>query len=144
MFFMVQKLSYMISAIVYDYDIEEDFLEAWDDMLEKYDFRTNEWLSKLFDLKEKWALLHGKNTFCADMNSTQQSKSLNKELNNHLDSRKVIVDFFGHFERLVEDRRFVELEANFRMTQTLPNINVQVPILTHGTSVYTPSVYRMF
>ncbi|KAJ8617285.1 hypothetical protein MRB53_013471 [Persea americana] len=124
--------------------MEEDFLQAWDDMLEKYDLRTNGWLSKLFDERKKWALVYGRNTFCADMKSTQRSEGLNRELKNYLDPRKVIVDFFDHFERLLEDRRFAELQANFKMTQTLPTIKVQVPILMHAATVYTPSVYKMF
>lgn len=44
----------------------------------------------------------------------------------------------------MDDRRFAELDANFRMTQTLPNSKVPVLILKHAAHVYTPSIYKMF
>ena len=63
------------SNCIYDYDMEEEFLEAWDDMLEKYDLQKNGWLKKLFEEREKWALVYGRNTFCANMKSTQRSEA---------------------------------------------------------------------
>ena len=29
------------SSCVYDHDYEDDFLDAWDDMLDKYDLKNN-------------------------------------------------------------------------------------------------------
>ena len=42
-------------------------------MLEKYDLKNNDWLKHLFDLRKKWALVYGRETFCADMTTTQRS-----------------------------------------------------------------------
>lgn len=46
------------SSCVYDHDEEEDFLNAWDHMLAKYNLEDNSWLHRQFELKEKWALVY--------------------------------------------------------------------------------------
>ena len=58
------------SSCVYDYDYKDDFLDAWDNMLDKYDLKNNSWLQRQFQLREKWALVYERKTFCADMSTT--------------------------------------------------------------------------
>ena len=58
------------SSCVYDYDYEDDFLDTWDNMLDKYDLKNNSWLQRQFELREKWALVYERKTFCADMSTT--------------------------------------------------------------------------
>ena len=38
---------------IYEYDGEDEFLTAWNEMLDKYDVRENKWLIDLFKLKGK-------------------------------------------------------------------------------------------
>ncbi|XP_021275629.1 protein FAR1-RELATED SEQUENCE 7-like [Herrania umbratica] len=45
------------SSYVYDHDEEEDFPNAWDGVLAKYNLEDNSWLHREFELKEKWALI---------------------------------------------------------------------------------------
>ncbi|XP_058076319.1 protein FAR1-RELATED SEQUENCE 5-like [Magnolia sinica] len=132
------------SRCVYDFDEEHEFLEAWERMIMKYNLTDNIWLQQLFNEKEKWALVYGKNSFCADMKSTQRCESLNKDLKKYLHPGQNIIRFFEHFERLVDDRRNAELEANFKMTQSSPIVTFPVSILKHAASVYTPTIFKLF
>ena len=58
------------SSCVYDHDYEDDFLDTWDNMLDKYNLKNNSWLQRQFELRGKWALVCGRKTFCADMSTT--------------------------------------------------------------------------
>ena len=58
------------NSCLYDYEEENEFLEARNKMLAKYDLKNNGWLKRMFDLKEKWSLVYGRETFCTDMTST--------------------------------------------------------------------------
>ena len=60
------------SSCIYDYEEEDEFLLAWQEMLEKYGLQTNEWMERLFKIREKWALVYGRQTFCADLMTTQK------------------------------------------------------------------------
>ena len=50
------------SSFVYDHDYEDDFLDAWDNMLDKYDLKNNNWLQRQFELRENWVLVYGRKT----------------------------------------------------------------------------------
>ncbi|XP_058095713.1 protein FAR1-RELATED SEQUENCE 5-like [Magnolia sinica] len=132
------------SKCIFDFDEEGEFLDAWEKMIQRYNLADNTWLQQLFNEKEKWAIVYGKNAFCADMKSTQRSESLNKELKRYLNPEQNIIKFFEHFERLVDDRRNAELEANFKMTQSSPIVLLPVRILEHAASVYTSTIFKLF
>ncbi|KAL0291027.1 UNVERIFIED_CONTAM: protein FAR1-RELATED SEQUENCE 5 [Sesamum angustifolium] len=68
------------SSCIYDFEEEEEFLCAWEEMLDKYELKTNEWLERMFKLREKWAQVYGRQYFCADMITTQRSESMNSVL----------------------------------------------------------------
>ncbi|WCJ44032.1 FAR1-related sequence 1 [Euphorbia peplus] len=71
-------------------------------MLEKYNLQENEWLSRLFSVKEKWAL------------------------------------------RLVDDRCYKELEADFKEKHTKAALSFCVNILMDAAKVYTLAVFKWF
>ncbi|XP_042516105.1 protein FAR1-RELATED SEQUENCE 5-like [Macadamia integrifolia] len=85
------------SNCIFEHEEEEDFIQAWESMLDKYDLRGNTWLQKLFEEKEKWALAYGRVAFCADMKSTQFSESMYSVLRNHLNREPDLVNVFAAF-----------------------------------------------
>ncbi|KAG8367783.1 hypothetical protein BUALT_Bualt16G0108600 [Buddleja alternifolia] len=74
------------SSCIYDYEEEEDFVNAWKEMLRTYGLETNEWLERLFNIRKKWALVYGRQSFCADLTTTQRSESMNSVLNSRQNS----------------------------------------------------------
>ena len=82
------------------------FLDAWDNMLDKYDLKNNNWLQRQFGLRENWALVYGRKTFCADMFTTKKSESMNSQTKRYITYNYDLLRFFHHFQRLVDDRHF--------------------------------------
>ncbi|XP_058078167.1 protein FAR1-RELATED SEQUENCE 5-like [Magnolia sinica] len=139
-----QCFEYDFTRCMYDYEVEEEFLTAWNNMLEKYDLMQNKWLQDLFKEREKWALVYGRNTFCADMKSTQQSETVNSVLKKYLNSKYNILCFFTHYEQVVADLRYQESIADFKMKQSTPVMFLDVKMLKEAAKVYTPKVFEMF
>ncbi|KAJ8646042.1 hypothetical protein MRB53_007790 [Persea americana] len=79
-----------------------------------------------------------------DMNSILQDGSLKEELKRYLHPTQNILQFFEDFQRMVDEKHYAELKANFKMTQSSPKVIVPVDILTHASSVYTPKMFEMF
>ncbi|RID47535.1 hypothetical protein BRARA_I04121 [Brassica rapa] len=129
---------------VYDHEEEEDWLLAWSDMLNKHKLTENKWLKNLFEVKEKWAMVYGRHTFTADMVSTQRSESMNSILKRYLKRNFDLLTFFKHYERVLDDRRYKELVADFGMMHTSPVLVVCVEMLQHAEEVYTPEVFTLF
>ncbi|KAK8575688.1 hypothetical protein V6N12_063355 [Hibiscus sabdariffa] len=132
------------SSCVYDHDEEEEFLNAWDQMLVKYNLENNSWLQKQFELREKWALVYGRQTFCAYMSTTQRSESMNNQIKMYIGYNYDLLRFFHHFERLLDDRRYEELKANYKDNQSKPSLPYPVEVLKHAADVYTLTVFKDF
>ncbi|XP_027169477.1 protein FAR1-RELATED SEQUENCE 9-like [Coffea eugenioides] len=113
-------------------------------MLKKYDLEDNDWLKHMFEIKEKWALVYGRETFCADMTTTQRSESMNSVLKRYVTYKNKFHEFFSHFERLVDDRRYKELKADFRAYTSTPVLPFDVDVLKQAASVYTLEVFKWF
>ncbi|KAM3731039.1 hypothetical protein ACB098_12G132200 [Castanea mollissima] len=78
-----------LSNCMYDYEDEDEWLVAWNNMLEKYDLTNNKWL-------------------------------------------------------VLADRRRQELQAEFKMRQTTPVLQLDVEMLRHVVKLYTPKMFKMF
>ncbi|CAN0924845.1 Protein FAR1-RELATED SEQUENCE 5 [Linum grandiflorum] len=132
------------SSCVYDYEDEDEWLTAWNNILKKYNLENNEWLHGIFSEKEKWAMVYGRFMFIADMKSTQRSESMNNVLKKYLKPKHNMLYFFDHYSRLVEDRRYQELLAEFKMRDTRLLLKVDVDMLRHASRVYPHKVFNMF
>ena len=111
-------------------------------MLTDYDLVHNDWLKRMFDIRAKWALVYGRETFCADMTTTQRSESMNSAIKGYVSYKHNILRFFEHFQRLVNERRYEELRADFRVSQS--SLSFEVEISRYAAKVYTPAVSKMF
>jgi zinc finger SWIM domain-containing protein 3 len=123
---------------------EDEFLSAWDAILHKYNVCDNSWLQRLFEVKEKWAKAYVKMSFSAGMTSTQLSESLNADLKDYLQSDYDIVKFFTHFDRLLNDKRYKELLAEYNLRQKLPKIKMLSPMLVQAAKIYTSQPFLKF
>ncbi|XP_022883618.1 protein FAR1-RELATED SEQUENCE 5-like [Olea europaea var. sylvestris] len=60
-----------IHGLVYDSDIVDEFEEGWRSMLDTYDLHDNDWLSRLYENRNRWVPCYLKTTFWAGMSATQ-------------------------------------------------------------------------
>ncbi|KAF6147381.1 hypothetical protein GIB67_003279 [Kingdonia uniflora] len=76
--------------------------------------------STLFKVRKKWALVYGRDVFCADMNTTQPSERVNKFLKKFVKIKYSFTEFMNRFEMALETRRQTEVEEDFKLNQTSP------------------------
>jgi zinc finger SWIM domain-containing protein 3 len=114
-------------------------------MLDKYGLHENEWLKRWFGKKEHWALVYGRNTFCAQMTTTQRSESMNNELKRYISVKYDMLTFFHHFERLVSDKTFEEVRCDFKATQSSPKLKAEASYMSRqAVSTYSPAIFKLF
>jgi zinc finger SWIM domain-containing protein 3 len=85
-----------------------------------------------------------KDVFSLGMRSTQLSESLNSELKRHFKSDFDIIRFLKHFERVVEDKRQNELNAEFESRKKTPRLKMRTPMLIQASKLYTPLIFEAF
>ncbi|KAG8366505.1 hypothetical protein BUALT_Bualt17G0087000 [Buddleja alternifolia] len=132
------------SSCIYYYEEEEESITAWNDMLKNYELQTNEWLERMFKIRKKWALVYGRQSFCADLTTTQRSESMNSVLKRYVSYKHNLLQFFHHFDRLIDDRRYEELKADLRTSRSTPVASFLAEILKHAATVYTHKVFELF
>ncbi|XP_058217332.1 protein FAR1-RELATED SEQUENCE 9-like [Rhododendron vialii] len=78
------------------------------------------------------------------MTTTQRSESMNSVFKRYASYNHDLLQFFHHFQRLVDDPRYEELKADFRATQSTPSLSFPVEMLKHAASMYTSDVFVLF
>ncbi|XP_073353389.1 protein FAR1-RELATED SEQUENCE 5-like [Aegilops tauschii subsp. strangulata] len=140
-----KKFNVDFQHCIYDIEEEDEFVSAWNKMIDKYELGDNAWLQRLFEKKEQWALVYGKNTFSAHMSTTQRSESMNNELKRYISVKYDMLTFFEHFERLVSDKRCEEVKYDFKATQTTPKLKAESSyMLTQAAATYAPAIFKIF
>ncbi|GKA56505.1 FAR1-related sequence 5-like protein [Tanacetum coccineum] len=130
---------------MYKYGDEKKFEEAWETIIDHYNVKENRWLKGMYEKKEKWAKCYMKEVYTLGMRSIQLSESLNGDLKDYLKSDLDILHFFKNFERVIEDKRYNELKAEFDSRQKLPRVRMhKSPMLQQVAQVYTPSLFNLF
>lgn len=78
------------------------------------------------------------------MSSTQRSESMNAQIKRYISYKNHLCQFFEHFERLLDDRRYDENVADFKTKHSSPALPYPVRILKHASTVYTAEVFELF
>ncbi|XP_058757585.1 protein FAR1-RELATED SEQUENCE 5-like [Vicia villosa] len=59
-----------LRSCIYECQYENDFLNAWESLLERHNLHQNKWMQDFFKKKEKWALVYGRHGFSAGATTT--------------------------------------------------------------------------
>ncbi|XP_039687053.1 protein FAR1-RELATED SEQUENCE 5-like [Medicago truncatula] len=108
-----------IKKCMYDIDIEADFEKLWFDMIHKFNIHDKSWIISTYELKKKWASCYMKGVLTLGMRSTQVSESLNAHFKSCMKPNVNILEFFNHFEIVVEEKRAKELSCVYESSHKL-------------------------
>ncbi|XP_011101183.1 protein FAR1-RELATED SEQUENCE 5 [Sesamum indicum] len=129
---------------IFGHEQEEDFIQAWDSMLEKHGLRHNAWLRWMFREKEKWAVAYGRNTFFIERNGTHLVELMSDRLRSYLGPDIDMLQFFKHFESVVNEQRYRELESTLDMGRQAPVLMANAVLLKYPSETYTPMAFKVF
>ncbi|KDP46354.1 hypothetical protein JCGZ_10194 [Jatropha curcas] len=128
------------------FEHEEDgpFMNAWNQMLDAYGLRENEWLHHMFKEREKWAIPYARQIFCADITTAQLHADLTASLKRYLKFDFDVLSFSKHLGKMLNDWHYKELEANYDMSRRLPRLMGDVILLKQARDIYTPKIFELF
>ncbi|XP_028090033.1 protein FAR1-RELATED SEQUENCE 5-like [Camellia sinensis] len=78
------------------------------------------------------------------MSTTQLSKSFNAFLMDYLNCDHNLMEFFMHFERVLYEKRYKELEAEYNLSQKLPKVSIPTLMLEQVAEIYTKTIFEEF
>ncbi|KAG4128633.1 hypothetical protein ERO13_D09G032200v2 [Gossypium hirsutum] len=128
----------------FDLEEEEGFIASWNHMMDLHGLWGNEWLNKIFETREQWAIAYKRHIFCADIKSVQLRGSFILNLKKYLKSDSDVLSFLKQLGKMVNDWHYKELEANYDMSQNMPKLMGDVILLKHARDAYTPRIFELF
>lgn len=129
---------------LYEYETEEDFLSGWEKMIQNYKLVKNRWLLDLYKVRQDWALVYGRDNFCADMTTPHRGKSINRFLKNFVKRKFSVAVFLSCYESALASKRHKELEEECESMKTMPDLIVPTPMLKQAADRYTHEAFYMF
>uniref|UniRef100_A0A0A9BN26 Protein FAR1-RELATED SEQUENCE n=1 Tax=Arundo donax TaxID=35708 RepID=A0A0A9BN26_ARUDO len=137
-----EEFTYDFRHCVFDVEDEQEFVDSWNVIMEKYNLKENEWLIKLYEDRENWALPYSRHIFSGDIKSMLQAENFGTRLKEYLGCDTDISLFLKFFESSAEKRRQEEMRADYQANQGVPRINL--PLLWQAANLYTPITFELF
>ncbi|TXG54145.1 hypothetical protein EZV62_019401 [Acer yangbiense] len=78
------------------------------------------------------------------LRSKKQRQLAFEEGGNHLQSDHHLVQVFKHFERVLNDKRYKELEAKYALCQKIPQVQRPIKMLIEAGKVYIKIIFEEF
>lgn len=104
---------------MYEYESEDQFDKGLRNLLVTYDVKENNWLQRVYTIKEKWASCYMKKVFTLGMRSTKLNESVNAGIKGFMNVNLDIIKKFKRFEDFVEEKRYNELKCEYETRQKI-------------------------
>ena len=85
-----KSISPLLHNAIYDSLTVDEFEDAWDVFIKKYELQNNEWLHGLYLERNRWVPTFVKDIFWVGMSSTQRSESMNSYFDGYINSKTTL------------------------------------------------------
>ncbi|XP_039137519.1 protein FAR1-RELATED SEQUENCE 5-like [Dioscorea cayenensis subsp. rotundata] len=122
----------------------EAFENRWGKIKATYNIDEKHWLSKMYNIRNKWVSLYWQDIFTAGMTTTQRSESINSFFDGFVNAQTALDEFVVQYDKALLARRNAEENEDFKTLNSVPNYHTSHPIERHAGEVYTRVVFNIF
>ncbi|XP_057432683.1 protein FAR1-RELATED SEQUENCE 5-like [Lotus japonicus] len=121
-------------VLIYGNFNPDRFDRVWAKVMEKYGFGDDEWLTRMYGMKEMWATAFMGDKFFAGIRTTSMCEGINSFIKSYVQCKNSLIDFIHNFERVVKEYRHNELVADFNTMYTEPLPTTSLGYIERGFS----------
>nr|XP_011468528.1 PREDICTED: protein FAR1-RELATED SEQUENCE 5-like [Fragaria vesca subsp. vesca] len=129
---------------IWDSECPEEFEKRWFEELENSEQTNNEWLGKMYELREKWIPAYVKKYFSAGMSSSQRVESEHAFFKRYCSKENSLMDFATRFNRAVAHQRHEELVEDHKDLNETPILKLGMPMEVQMVHLYTKKYFQYF
>ncbi|KAM6585972.1 hypothetical protein CsatB_012974 [Cannabis sativa] len=130
--------------IVYDSLKVEEFELAWEDMIQRFGLRDQEWLRIFYDDRERWVPVYSKDIFFAGLSYFQKDESVSSIFDGYVHDKTSLKDFFDIYDIFLEKKRQKEALDDFESRDLSPILKTRCYYELQLSQLYTKEVFRKF
>ncbi|GJV73332.1 FAR1-related sequence 5-like protein, partial [Tanacetum coccineum] len=132
-----------ISRIIWTDRLDpEEFDDKWISIVNEFHLEDNKWLSDMFILREKWIPAYFRDMPLSRlMRTTSRSESENHMFGRLMNSDLTFVEFFSHFETVVQTQRFRQGKNDHDTRYTTPKTETTLPFEKETIYIYARKVF---
>uniref|UniRef100_A0A8I6WED3 Protein FAR1-RELATED SEQUENCE n=1 Tax=Hordeum vulgare subsp. vulgare TaxID=112509 RepID=A0A8I6WED3_HORVV len=117
----------------------------WHALLVKYNLEDNSWINNMFKFREKWATVYRRDSFNADMTSTQRSEGMKNAFKTTFNGKLSLSELLEKYYKCVTRLRRKEKYEDYKSRYTDPVLCIpRHPLLKAAATSYTRSLYAYF
>ncbi|XP_073034950.1 protein FAR1-RELATED SEQUENCE 5-like [Primulina eburnea] len=133
-----------IKNVIQNSTTPDEFEKSWEDVIKCANLEQNDWLSLMYELRQKWVPIYFNHIFCAGMSSSQRSESSHAFFKRYVSNKNSLMDFITRFNRALRHQRHNELVADHIDMNEHPKIKTNWPMEAQMVKVYTKKKYVEF
>ncbi|XVF67097.1 hypothetical protein PTKIN_Ptkin10aG0093200 [Pterospermum kingtungense] len=122
----------------------EEFESCWWSLVDRYELRDHEWLQMLYNDRRQWVPVYLRDTFFAEMSTTQRSDSMNSYFDGFVNASTNLNQFFKLYEKALESRNEKEVKADYDTMNTSPALKTPSPMEKQASGLYTRKLFMRF
>ncbi|XWS68381.1 hypothetical protein CRYUN_Cryun04dG0085200 [Craigia yunnanensis] len=122
----------------------EEFESCWLSLVDRYELRDHEWLQMIYNDRRQWVPVYLRDTFFAEMSTTQRSDSMNSYFDGFVNASTNLNQFFKLYEKALESRSEKEVKADYDTMNNSPALKTPSPMEKQASELYTRKLFTRF
>ncbi|GKB16414.1 FAR1-related sequence 5-like protein, partial [Tanacetum coccineum] len=106
-------------------------------------FKCN-WMMEMYKQRKFWVSAFFKDIFLAGMTTSGRSKSIHSFFDGFVNSKNMLNEFVIQFDKVVDTRRAVEKDEDFKTMNSRPVLSSVHPIEAKAGECYTKKIFELF
>ncbi|XP_060673898.1 protein FAR1-RELATED SEQUENCE 5-like [Ziziphus jujuba] len=138
------SIKFALHNIIYDSLLQIELEDSWSRFIAMYSLQANDWLSGLYNERQRWVPAFVKDTFWAGMSTTQRCESMDAFFDGHMNSNTSVKQFVEQYDNALRDKVEKENHEDFiSFNSWIPCIS-RYDIEKQYQSVYTTAKFNEF
>lgn len=122
----------------------EEFESCWENLVERYQLRDNEWLQSMHSSRQQWAPVYLRDTFFGEMLTTQSNDATDSFFDSYINASTSIYMLIKQYEKAIASRHEKEVKADFETVNTAPALRTPSPMEKQAADLYTKKIFMKF
>ncbi|KAJ0785281.1 putative transcription factor FAR family [Helianthus annuus] len=134
----------VFNNVIYETIKVDEFELAWDEMIQRFEIRDNDYLHRLYEDRERWVPVYLKDTFFAGMFSFQPGESMVPFFHGYVHQQTSLKEFFEMHDLVFQNKIQKEAFDDIESKESNPKPRTMCTFESQLSKLYTKEIFSLF